>query len=89
MPSKTRIKTIAKAVVMGLKLAYGRKVARGKRETLYQLLDDMAVALTKEAIEEENVLCSEYCDVLGALADDIDMPLDPLEWREHKVFHQQ
>lgn len=89
MPSKTRIKTIAKAMVMGLKLAYGRKVARGKREILYQLLDDMAVALTTEAVEEGNVLCDEYSNVLGALADEIDMPLDPLQWREHKVFHQQ
>lgn len=84
MAKKVQIKTIAKAMLNGLKLAYGRKLRSKQRELLYELLDDMAVGLTKEGVEEDNGIFRHYAGVLGALCDEIDLPTKPQKWKHHK-----
>jgi hypothetical protein len=85
MPKKVAIKKIANAMLMGLKLTYSGHLQRSRRELLYELLDDMAVALTKEGIEEGNVFCAEFSNILGLLSDEIDIPIKPEKWPTHKA----
>jgi hypothetical protein len=85
MPQKVAIKKLAHAMIMGLKLTYRRgPLRRLMRERLYDLLDDMCFGLTKEGIEERNVYAKEFAGILGALADEIGLPLKREQWPDHK-----
>jgi hypothetical protein len=84
MPRKVPIKVVANAMIAGLKLSYRGKLQRNQRQLLYELLDDMAVGLTKEGVEEDNRIFRMYAGVLGALCDEINLPLDSRKWPNHR-----
>jgi hypothetical protein len=84
MPRKVPIKVVANAMITGLKLSYRGKLQRNQRQLLYELLDDMAVGLTKEGVEEDNRIFRMYAGVLGALCDEISLPLDSRKWPNHR-----
>lgn len=75
MPQVVPLKKVAKAMLYGIKLAYGNRLQDSKREVLYELLDDMAVALTAYAIENDNTRIAEYAGVLGDLSNEINIPI--------------
>jgi hypothetical protein len=79
---KTNTKELAKAFLMGLRLTYKKQMLESKREVLYELLDDMAEALTTFATEEKNTHIGRYANLLGDLSDEVDIPIPGMKVRK-------
>jgi hypothetical protein len=69
------LKKVAQAFRMGIILSYRGKLRESKRQVLYELLDDMAVALTAYGVEEQNKRIKRLAAVLGELGDLMDLPI--------------
>lgn len=76
MPKQYKLKQIAHALRMGINLAYGRKLRRRKRQELFEMLDDMSLALTAEATTDSNRRLEYFSWVLGELSDCLDIPVE-------------
>ena len=75
MPKAYRLRKVAYALRVGINLAYRGRLRESKQEVLYEILDDMALALTRETVEEENPRFEQYAWILGELGDLVDIPL--------------
>lgn len=83
LPNKT-IKRIAKAMLAGLRLAYRGKLQQKKRIALYEMIEDMALVLTREGVDEGNSIYRFHACILGTLSEEIDIPIKPKRWAKHK-----
>lgn len=89
---QTTTKSVAFAFLYGIKLAYKNKLRESRREVLEDLLDDMALALTAYAVENENERIDKYAGILGDLLDELDWPesIRPENtYRRRKKKHDQ
>lgn len=68
-------KSVAVSFQKGLELAYGSKLARTAAKELYQMLDDMCLALAQEYLDQQDESCEKASNILASICDDLKLPV--------------
>jgi len=74
-------KQVAFAFHKGLELAYGSKLKSVATKELYQLLDDMCLALAHEFLDNKDDSYEKASNILACICDDLRLPIKKEKWQ--------